>query len=97
MGQVHVGVLVKPGKAEGACPCCAMTAGGFERGCKALLSRGSSPPNAAMGEVNQDLPLIPHLVPQTPLTCLNLGLVALLTVKVRVPLAMCAAVTVSRT
>lgn len=89
MGQVHVDVLVKPGKAEGVCPCCAMMGGGFER--------GSSSPNAAMGEVKQDLPLIPHLVPPNPLTCLNLGLVALLRVKVRVPLAMCAAVIASRT
>lgn len=97
MGQVHVDVLVKPGKAEGVCPCCAMMGGGFERGCEALLSRGSSSPNAAMGEVKQDLPLIPHLVPPNPLTCLNLGLVALLRVKVRVPLAMCAAVIASRT
>ena len=74
-----------------------LRAGGFKRGCEALLSRGSSAPNAAMGEVNQDPSLISHLVPQNPLTCLNLGLAALLTVTVRVPLAMCAAGKVSRT
>lgn len=96
MAHVRADVLVKPDKAEGACPHCVVTTGGFERGCEALLSRGLSPLNTAMGEVNQDPSLIPHLVPQNPPTCLNLGLAALLTVKVRVPLATCAAVTVSR-